>query len=229
MSVAAVIVAAGRGIRFDPSRKKQYVELDGLPIVSRSIEGFMRAGVDRVWVVLPGETAGEDAAKLNLESYVNYAGHVAGSERRQDSVWAGLCALPEDVEIVAIHDAVRPLTFPGDIKQAIERAKAMGAAILATPVIDTVKRADDEGRIAETLDREQLWLAQTPQVFRRELIERAYRKVIEDGFEVTDEAAAVERLGEPVSIVPSQRPNPKITVPEDLAYAEWLLTREGGQ
>lgn len=226
MSVAAVIVAAGKGTRFGAAQPKQFVPLAGKPLLFHSIEIFEdMAEVERIVLVVPGEWAADFGTRFDLSAYGKIARWVAGGRRRQDSVRAGLSQLPPDAELVAIHDAVRPLASRQSIRKAIERARAMGAAILAAPAVDTPKRCDGDRRIIETLDRDRLWLAQTPQVFRCDLIRRAYEKVFADGVEVTDDAAAVERLGAPVEVVGSAEPNPKITTQADLQYAEWLLSR----
>lgn len=224
MSTAALIVAAGRGVRFGADVPKQFLPLGGKPILFHSIEIFENmAEVDRIWLVLPGDFLEGFELLHNLSEYGKIAGLVSGGERRQDSVMAGLTQLPAGTEIVAIHDAVRPFASAEAVAEAIRRARRSGAALLATPLVDTLKRCDTAGRIVETVDREQLWLAQTPQVFRVELIRRAYERVFSDGVEVTDEAAAVERLGEPVEVVSSDTPNLKITTEQDLRHAEWYL------
>jgi 2-C-methyl-D-erythritol 4-phosphate cytidylyltransferase len=224
MSIAALIVAGGRGIRFGRDVPKQFLPVGGQPVLLHSVEIFERMPeFNQVWLVLPAEWVAEFDRRYDLSVYSKIAGRVAGGARRQDSVAAGLKAMPPVTEIVAIHDAVRPFAAPEAIREAIARARRMGAAILAAPAVDTPKRCDRQGRVIETIPRDQLWLAQTPQVFRCGLIRRAYEKALADGVEVTDDAAAVERLGEPVEVVQSPRPNPKITSPEDLRFAKWLL------
>jgi len=229
MSVAALIVAAGRGTRFGTSRPKQFLPLAGKPVICRSVEIFEKMPeFDEIWLVLPPDFAGQpDAAGLDLGRYRKIAGTLPGGERRQDSVRAGLERLSPQTEIVAIHDAVRPLASPAAISRALELARRSGGAVLAARVTDTIKRCDAEGRIVATVDRSGLWSAQTPQVFRLDLIREAYEKVYRDGAEITDDAAAVEYVGGRVEVVESPSPNPKITTPEDLAFAEWLLSRGG--
>ena len=227
MSIAALIVAAGRGVRFGTDCPKQFALLHNKPILFHSIEIFENmAEFDQIWLVLPEDFAGEVERELDLSAYKKIGGRVAGGIRRQDSVWAGLSHLPDQTEIVAIHDAVRPCAPPAAVAEAVRQAQQVGAAILAAPVVDTLKRSDDKGRVIETLDRERLWLAQTPQVFRFDLIRRAYKQVLDDQVEMTDDAAAVERLGEPVEVVPSHWPNPKITTLSDMRLAELLVGEE---
>jgi len=230
MSIVALIVAAGRGVRFGADRPKQFALLGNKPLLAHSIEMFERMPqFDRTWLVVPAGFAADLGRWMDVAAYSKIAGIVEGGARRQDSVAAGLARLPAETEIVAIHDAVRPFAAPEAIAEAVERARRMGAAILAVPATDTTKRCDANGRVVETLDRSRLWLAQTPQVFRFDLIREAYRKALSDGAEVTDDAAAVERLGRPVEVVRSPRPNPKITAPGDLRFAEWLLSEGKGK
>jgi 2-C-methyl-D-erythritol 4-phosphate cytidylyltransferase len=228
MSIAAVIVAAGRGIRFGTGQRKQFVPLGGKPLLFHSIEIFENLpAFDRILLVLPADLLDGVDREYGLTTRFNKLdGWTAGGPRRQDSVRAGLKHLPPDTAIVAIHDAVRPFAAPAAVAEAVERARRMGAAILAAPAVDTPKRCDGQGRIVETIPREEVWLAETPQVFRFDLLCRAYEEVFAAGVEVTDEAAAVERQGEQVEIVRSPRPNPKITTPDDLRFAAWLLEEE---
>jgi 2-C-methyl-D-erythritol 4-phosphate cytidylyltransferase len=149
---------------------------------------------------------------------------VIGGERRRDSVRAGLEALP-DCEYVIVHDGARPLVEAPLIDAVLDAARESGAAICAIPVSDTVKLSNPPAFVQATVDRNNLWLAQTPQAFRREILLRAH-----DTFDLdaTDDAALVERLDEPVRIVPGSRRNIKVTSPEDLAFAAALLSSEQG-
>ncbi len=226
MSVAALIVAAGQGTRFGAKIPKQFFPLGGKPILFHSIEIFQNmAEFDEIYLVLPRDQVAGFHKRYDLKKYPKLVGFGPGHARRQDSVFAGLSVMPPTTDLVAIHDAVRPFAPPEAIAEAIERAREMGAAILAAPAVDTPKLCRENGRIVRTLERSQVWLAQTPQVFRYSLIRRAYEQVIADSAEVTDDAAAVERLDHPVEVVAATRPNPKITHPEDLEFAEWLLRR----
>jgi len=146
----------------------------------------------------------------------------AGSRLRQDSVMRGLELVDESCDLIAVHDAVRPLVRPRLIHKAIETAARVGASMLAAPVKATIKRVDGNGIIRETIPRRDLWAAQTPQIFRRELLLRAYREAEEKGVTATDDAELVERLGHDVAIVESTDENLKITTPEDLLIAETL-------
>ncbi len=148
---------------------------------------------------------------------------VAGGKERQDSVWNGLEALSPGSEIVAIQDAARPCTTQTLIAATIAAARKTGAAVAAQPVTDTIKESHDGSLIERTLDRSLLWAVQTPQTFRVEIIRRALSEVRRRNLVVTDDTAACELIGQPVKLVSTTQPNPKITRPEDLAYVELLL------
>ena len=148
---------------------------------------------------------------------------VAGGAERQDSVWNGLQALSPNAEIVAIQDAARPCTSLELIEATITVARAEGAAVAAQPVSDTIKQSDDGATIARHLDRSRLWAVQTPQTFRVDVIRRAMTKVRESGLQVTDDTAACELIGQPVQLVSSPTPNPKVTVPSDLPFIDLIL------
>ncbi|MCX7048219.1 MAG: 2-C-methyl-D-erythritol 4-phosphate cytidylyltransferase [Candidatus Sumerlaeota bacterium] len=228
MSVAAIIVAAGRGGRMggDDITPKQLRLLGGKPVLSYSVEFFDRMPqVDCLCIVTRPELRKpieELPCVRNLTKPLYWA---VGGARRQDSTRNGLRELPRGIEIVAIHDAARPFPSRHAVERAIEMAREHGAAILAASMSDTVKRADISGRIVETLDRSTLWLAQTPQVFQRALLEKGFDAAEQLGLELTDEASALEAISHPPLIVPSDRSNFKITTPEDLLRAEDQLRR----
>lgn len=238
MVTAALVLAAGSGERLGHSLPKAFVSLRGSPIVLHSLEAM--AQVDEVdWVVpvIPAhqadlwrELALDDEAGAASETLrAKLCAAVAGGARRQDSVAAGVAALPATVEWVAVHDAARCLVARNDVQRVIERAHEHGAAILAEPARDTIKRVRG-GLICETPPRDECWAAQTPQVFRAEILREALAKAKADGMEGTDDAQLVERLGVAVRVVESRSPNWKITLPEDLARAErWLEGAAGGQ
>jgi 2-C-methyl-D-erythritol 4-phosphate cytidylyltransferase len=150
---------------------------------------------------------------------------VAGGKERQDSVWNGLEAVASGTELVAIQDAARPCTSEELIAATVEAAREGGAAAAAQAVTDTIKESADGKLVERTLDRTRLWAVQTPQCFRVEIIRRALAEVRQRGLLVTDDTAACELIGQPVRLVVSAQPNPKVTRPEDLAYVEWLLAR----
>jgi 2-C-methyl-D-erythritol 4-phosphate cytidylyltransferase len=218
---AAVIVAAGRGARM--GEDKVWLPLGGIPVVAHSIRAFASVATVSGVVVVVGRERLERATALLADMGID--GEVReGGERRQDSVLSGLSAVG-GAEVVAIHDGARPLVTAQLIEECFRAAEESGAAIAAVPVRDTVKRASEGGWIEETVDRTGLWAAQTPQAFRVELLRRALEAV--QG-EVTDEAAALERLGHRVRIVQGEPSNIKLTTREDLALAELLLEGRRG-
>lgn len=228
MRVAALVLAAGRGERLGHELPKAFAPLAGRPLLLRALEAL--AAVPEIEWLVPvvaerefprlRALAAELAAIPGLTPRL--AAPVAGGRERQDSVRAGLAALPADLELVAVHDAARPLVWPAAVSRVIEVARREGAAILAAPVRDTIKRVR-AGRVVETPDRAECWAAQTPQVFRAHILREALEKALADGFQGTDDAQLVERLGVPVHVVEGDAGNLKLTTPEDLAFAErWL-------
>jgi 2-C-methyl-D-erythritol 4-phosphate cytidylyltransferase/2-C-methyl-D-erythritol 2,4-cyclodiphosphate synthase len=221
--VAAVIVAAGRSERM-AGLDKVLTPLGGRPIVLHSLLAFQRSDhVDEIVLVVREEleerlrTLAENAGITKLRFVVR------GGETRSESSRHGLGALSKETEIALVHDAARPLVSAALIAHVAEAAIRDGAAIPAVPVVGTIKR-EEEGAAAATVDRARLREAQTPQGFRRALLARAFAAAIRDGFHGTDEASLVERTGARVAIVAGETRNVKITVPEDLAVAEALLS-----
>lgn len=202
---------------------KVWLPLCGEPILIRTLRRLAHcqaiAGI--IVVVHPGDRQ----RLLELEETYdlpNIAGVVDGGESRQESVRRGFEAIAGNPDLVLVHDGARPLVNTSQVDQVIRAAARHGAAILALPMKDTVKRVQ-QGVVAETLVRDEIWAAQTPQVFRYGLLAEAYRRAAGDGFEGTDEASIVERLGHPVHIVEGSHRNLKITTPDDLAMAEGIL------
>ena len=222
MAVCALVLAAGQGQRLVRALPKAFVPILGKPLLVRSLEAL--AAVPEIECVVPVIAPADLGLyrALELGSASKLAEPVSGGEERQDSVRAGLRALPESAEWVAVHDAARCLVRPEDVARVVRAARADGAAILAQPVRDTIKRVR-RGRVAETPERKECWAAQTPQVFRVELLREALDKALADGFCGTDDAQLVERLGVPVRVVEGDPNNLKITWPSDLAVAEALL------
>lgn len=220
---AVILPAAGSSRRFGDSRKKKvFTDLKGRAVWVRSAEMFTdRDDVIQTIVVVSG-----DDMEFFLEKYrpnLAFMGVeiVAGGAERADSVENALKTVRADAEFVAVHDAARPVLAKKWIDDVFAKAATTGAAILGHKVSSTLKRADSSGQITETVPREHLWEAQTPQVFRRDLLLEAFAK--RDGFQATDEAQLVERIGHPVSIVDNSAMNLKITTQEDLRIAEKLL------
>lgn len=221
---AAVIVAAGRGTRFGPDQDKLFLELGGLPVVGHTWRRFdSHPDIHYlVLVVRSGlEEAFEDLAKsLRVQKPYRF---VVGGKERQDSVWNGLEALPPEARVVGIHDGARPCASASLIRDCFSAAQEYGAAVAAQPVTDTIKQSDDGKQVSAHLDRSRLWAVQTPQCFRTEVIRKALAEVRRRGLQVTDDTAACECIGQPVRLVSSRQPNPKVTVPEDLPFIELLL------
>ena len=220
---ALVIPAAGLGTRM--GQRKALMALDDKPIIAHTLERFVPLAnrfVAVVLVVHPDDAEGVESAIEGLRGQFASVVVVPGGARRQDSVRAGLEATPAAAELVAIHDAARPFVSARTVVAALEAAAEVGAAIVATPMKPTVKRVED-GLVVATLDREKLWCAQTPQVFRRELLLAAWEAAERDGLEVTDDAQLLEHIGHPVGIVPGSDVNLKLTTPEDLALARAML------
>jgi 2-C-methyl-D-erythritol 4-phosphate cytidylyltransferase len=216
VTTGAVIVAAGRSTRMDGA-DKLLAPLGGRPLIARTVRVFSEsAAVDSVVVVV--STQNRDAVERALATFPDLA-LVLGGERRRDSVQAGLVTL-SGCDFVVVHDGARPLVEPRLIEAVLDAARECGAALSAVPVSDTVKRSDDSGFVRGTVLREGLWLAQTPQAFRTDLLLRAHVEVEGD---LTDDAAMLERLGLPVKLVTGSRRNIKVTTPEDLVLAEALI------
>ena len=224
--VSIVIVAAGRGSRMGRG-DKLFMEVAGLPLVGHTWRRFDRfAGTAEIVIVTRGESR---SLFENLAKRIAAAKPwriVEGGAERQDSVWNGVNATDEASAFVAIQDGARPCTPLGSLGQAIDAAREMGAAVLAKRVSDTLKRGDGQAQILGTVDRENLWAVQTPQVFRREVILAALAKVRDEGLAITDDTAACEALGQAVKLIECDRPNPKATTPDDLPFIESLLAAE---
>jgi 2-C-methyl-D-erythritol 4-phosphate cytidylyltransferase len=220
----AIIAAAGQGTRLQAERAKQFLELDGVPIIIHTLRRFEQcAAIQEIVVVLP---APEVAGFLTLTDQYELrklARVVAGGGTRAESVWRGLQAIrATTAEIIAVHDGVRPFVTPDEIGRTVDAARIGGAAILAAPVIDTIKEILG-GRVERTLARRSLRRALTPQCFRFALLREAYKQANALDADVTDDSALVERLGVEVMVVEGDARNIKITRPEDLALAEIIL------
>lgn len=223
---AAVLVMAGSGSRLGADVPKAFVPLGGKALWRHAAETFASMPACRAIVfVAPDDRLAEVRAAWKTDGRV-LARIVAGGARRQDSVRLGLAAVPPDVAVVAIHDAARPFIDAATIETAVAEAARTGASLVAAPVRDTIKRVSG-GRVAETLDRSALWQAQTPQCFRLDVVRRAHEAAMASGWEVTDDCALVERLGQAVAVVTGGAWNFKITDKDDLAAAEALLRRRG--
>ena len=223
--VSAIIVAAGKGVRMKGTMRKQYLDLSGRPVLAHSIMAFDSCSqVEEIFLVVPKEDVEYCQNKiLSLLDLKNQINLVHGGAKRQDSVYNGLQAIAKNTDTVVIHDGVRPLIHPEELKECILGSKKYGACILGTPASDTLKRVDKSGIIETTLPRENIWLAQTPQAFQYDLILKAHETARRDGYVGTDDASLVERLGANVKIISGRKFNIKITKKEDLAVAKAMF------
>jgi 2-C-methyl-D-erythritol 4-phosphate cytidylyltransferase len=220
----AIIVAGGPGARLGAKGPKGFVQLAGEPLVVRSLRAMLASpGIDRAVVVVPQGLLAR--ARTLLEPFNQPAQPfivVEGGRERQDSVRCGMAAAG-DADLLAIHDAARPFVSRETVDAVLAAARQHGAAIVAAPATDTIKQVHADGWIESTPARQHLWLAQTPQVFRAELLRAAHAQATEPA--ATDDAALVEALGQRVYVVPGNADNRKITTPEDLRWAEWRLAQ----
>ena len=222
----AIVVAAGKGSRLGGNRPKQFLELGGIPVIIHTLRQFERCPeINDIVIVLPAGETDAFLAFARESGLPKVTRAVAGGETRAQSVQRGLAVISE-AEIVAVHDGVRPFVTPDEIGQVVSAARTTGAAILVTPVADTIKEIK-AGQVIGTLPRANLRRALTPQCFRLDILKRAYDSLSEvegAGSEVTDDSLLVERLGVEILAVEGSSRNIKITQEEDLALAEAILT-----
>ena len=222
--LSAIIVAAGdsRRMGFD----KLFAAIAGKPVIAHTIRAFERAiSVDGIIVVAREDRHDEIKTIVRDENFKKVKSIIPGGKRRQDSVRAGLDHLESVMRYVAVHDAARPLVTPQQIDRVFEQCRIHGAAALTEPINDTLKRADADLLVTDSVDRQELYAMQTPQIFERQLIAEAYRAVYTKNVSVTDEVSAVERLGRKVALVLNDDFNFKITYPRHLPLAEFVLTQ----
>ena len=209
------------------NQDKLFLTVAGRPVIAHTWQKFDQAPcIDEIIIVV---RAGMQSAFADLAKEYGFSKKhrfVHGGKERQDSVWNGLEALSPQSELVAIQDAARPCTSVTLIAATIEAARKSGAAVAAQPGSDTINFSDDGSTITRHLDRSRLWAVQTPQTFRVEIIRKALSKVREQSRQVTDDTAACELIGQPVTLVPSTEPNPKVTVPSDVPWVELLLKKQ---
>jgi|TARA_B110000305_G_scaffold232578_1_gene287757 2-C-methyl-D-erythritol 4-phosphate cytidylyltransferase len=222
MKISAIIVAAGssRRMGFD----KLAADLDGESVLTRSLLAFQACPeVGEIRVVTNPEKFDAIQATAERLGISRFAGTIEGGAERHLSVSAGLEAVGEGYDLVAVHDGARPLVSVAAITRCAEEAMRVGAATLAHRVADTLKRGNDASEVCGAVSRENLWAMETPQIFQRELLHKAYAKVLSDGEIVTDEVSAMESMGVSVRLVENTEPNLKITVPGDLVVATAIL------
>ncbi len=221
---AAIIVAAGKGTRMGPNVDKLWLEVAGRPVIAHTWKTFNDARcIDEIILVVRDGMQGHFRDLAVQFKFQKPFRLVVGGAERQDSVWNGLEAVSAQTEIVAIQDAARPCTSEELMAATIQAARETGAAVAAQPVTDTIKETTDGRTISRTVDRSRLWSVQTPQTFRVEVIRQAISTARRQGLVFTDDTAACELIGQPVRLVKSATPNPKVTVPADLPFVESLL------
>lgn len=223
----AILVAGGAGSRFRSATPKQFQAVLGKPLVVHALERLQRSGViRRVILVLPRD--GFREAKDALAPHVVESPRVEmvpGGDSRQSSMIEGLSRIEPFGGVVAVHDAARAAVPPTLVAKVVAAAEADGGAIAALPVVETLKEASSDLLVARTVSRERLYRAQTPQCFRYDVLARAARQAVEDGFVGTDEASLVERLGLPIRIVAGSEQNMKVTTLEDLELVTHYLRK----
>lgn len=212
---------------------KQFLELDGVPIVLLTLRRLAEcSAISEIFIATRGEEAESLEQRLSKEKLRSPVHVVKGGETRQQSVANALAKISEDVELVLVHDAVRPLVTCEQVQRVIAEARARGAAILGVPAIDTIKEVrrsslpEDVALISATIPREKIVLAQTPQGFQTKLLKEAFARAEQDGVTASDEAALVERLGHDVYVVQGSERNIKITKPADMELARFYLSQE---
>ena len=228
MHVFAILPAAGLGTRMAGPQPKQFMELDGAPILIHSLRAFAAAPrVGRIVVAVRRSEMDRVQSQVAEYGFADRVQVVEGGDNRQESVAHGLAALEADGDdIVLVHDVVRPLIDAATIERTIDAVAEHGAAIVALPAVDTIKQVERTAHgaiITSTIPREFIVQAQTPQGFRFGLLQEAFAEATADGFVGTDEASVVERAGHPVAVVPGSQVNLKITQPGDLELAEFYL------
>lgn len=227
MMVAVIIAAAGEGRRMGQQTPKPYLHLGGKPILAHTVEIFEKVPeVREVTVVVhPDDLDYCQEKVISPFGFKKVLRLVPGGKERQDSVYHALKTLQreDDLEIILVHDGVRPFTAPDHIQRVIQGARQHGAAILGWPAHDTLKRVNPQSEVIHTLDRQDIWQIQTPQAFQAGLLWRAFVDAYSRNFYGTDEASLMEELNLPVVVIPGSPFNLKITTPEDLVLAEALL------
>lgn len=231
--VAAILPAAGMGTRMGAEQPKQFLELEGVPIVIFTLRRLAAcAPISEFIIATRSEDVEPLSARIAGESIAQPVRVVRGGGTRQESVGRALAEVPDTTEIVLVHDAVRPLVTREQTERVICEARARGAAILGIPAIDTVKEVkreslpEDVARINATIPRERIVLAQTPQGFHTAILKQAFAQAAQDGVTASDEAGLVERIGREVFVVQGSERNLKITRPADMALARFYLAQE---
>ena len=227
MKIVALIAAAGKGKRMNARISKPFIPIFGKPILAYTIEKFEKCKlIDKIYLAVNSEEKELCSRDIIIKyNFTKVQELIDGGETRQDSIFNGLKALDKDTDIVVIHDGARPLIEETLIRDSIETAQKYGAAITAIPIKDTVKKSGNNFFINKTLNREEIWRAQTPQTFKYDLILPAYHKAYKDKYLATDDAAILERYGHKVKLIIGSEENIKITTPFDIIVAENFLKK----
>ena len=229
MSVLAIIPAAGMSVRMGGETPKQFLSLEGVPIFIHTLRKFVNTDcIDDIFVGLRAEDMERAQREIDRENFTKSVRLVAGGPVRQETVARALALAPPSTEIVAVHDAVRPFIEREMIQRVVEAARRDGAAILGMLSVDTIKQVERQ-TIVGTIPRERIVLAQTPQVFRYEIIREAFERAAADGFIGSDEAVLAERIGYTVRVLMGSDRNIKITKPSDLPLARLYIAQEREQ
>jgi 2-C-methyl-D-erythritol 4-phosphate cytidylyltransferase len=229
MSVLAIIPAAGMGVRMGGETPKQFLSLEGVPIFVHTLRKFVNADcIDDIFLGLRAEDMERAQREIDRENFSKPVRLVAGGPVRQETVARALALAPPPTEVVAVHDAVRPFIEREMIERVVEAARKDGAAILALLSVDTIKQVERQ-TIVGTMPRDRIVLAQTPQVFRYEIIREAFDRAAADGFIGSDESVLAERLGYTVRVLMGSDRNIKITKPSDLPLARLYIAQEREQ
>ncbi len=224
--VTAIIVAAGKSERMGTGADKAFLNLGPRPVVAWSLLAFERCpDVDQIVLVVRREQLVAAKAVAKMFGISKLLAVVAGGAKRQDSVMNGLKALDVDARTVVIHDGARPCVTSETISETVKLARRVGAAVVGRHIWDTVKYVEKGSTVTRTEDRSKLWAVQTPQAFDVRLLKKAYENVVANKLDVTDDASAVELLGEPVKIFETEKPNLKITTVEDLRLAAAIVLK----
>ncbi len=222
--IVGIIVAAGKSERMGADVDKVFLSLGTRPVLAYSLLAFEQCPlIDGVILVTRKDRMDSARGLVQMFGCSKVRKIIAGGASRQMSVMNGLAELGDDVKIVAIHDGARPCVTSALIEETIKSAKRHGSGVAAVKVTDTIKEVDRGTLVTRTVDRSKLWAVQTPQTFRTDWLKKAYAQIGKKKQEVTDDASAVEMLGEPVHLVPAARTNVKITSPEDLFLAAMIL------
>ncbi|MBI5180904.1 MAG: 2-C-methyl-D-erythritol 4-phosphate cytidylyltransferase [Nitrospirae bacterium] len=227
--VAVLIPAAGMGKRMGKDRQKQFLMFGDMPVLAHTLKVF--EGIDEVNEIIIIVPRGEEEFCLTniVERYKIHkvTKVIAGGKERQDSVYNGLKLISDDTAFVIVHDGVRPFIRKDIIKRSIELAKEADGVVAGVPAKDTIKRVSNDMFVEATMNRQHLWLIQTPQTFKYKIINEAYNKAYINDYYGTDDASLVERLGYKIKVIMDSYENIKITTPEDMIFAETIYKSRG--